>query len=65
MLDRLSILDPLPDALNKALLDVLTHTSSEPGRQCVPPIRTAGVLSPFTFRITVKVDEVEYRGSSD
>jgi hypothetical protein len=65
VLDRLSILDPLPNALNKALLDILTHTSSERGRQCVPPIHTAGVLSPFTFRIAVKVDGVEYRGSGD
>jgi len=63
--DRRAIMDPLPDRLNNILLTILTHTSSEQGRHSVPPIRTAGVLSPFAFKIEFKVDGVEYRGSGD
>jgi len=56
---------PLSDTLNNILLTILTHTSSEQGRHSVPPIRTAGVLSPFAYKIEFKVDGVEYRGSGD
>jgi len=61
--DRRAIMDTLPDTLNNILLSILTHTSSEQGRHSVPPIRTAGVLSPFAFKIEFKVDGVEYGGS--
>lgn len=63
--DRQAIVGALPDALNNILLTILTHTSSEQGRQSVPPIRTAGVLSPFAYKIEVKVDGVEYGGTGD
>lgn len=65
VLDRQAIVGALPDALNNILLTILTHTSSEQGRQSVPPIRTAGVLSPFAYKIEVKVDGVEYGGTGD
>lgn len=57
--DRRSILESLPDTLHTLLLTILTHTSSEIGRACVPPIRTAGVLSPFTYFVGIKVNGVD------
>jgi len=57
--DRRAILDPLPDTLSNLLLTILNHTSSEKGRACVPPIVTAGVVSPFPLHIGVKVAGVE------
>ena len=57
--ERQAILGPLPDTLSNLLLAVLNHTSSEKGRSCVPPIVTAGVVSPFPLRIVVSVGGVE------
>jgi autophagy-related protein 101 len=61
--ERQAILDPLPDTLSGLLLTILNHTSSEKGRSCVPPIVTAGVVSPFPLRIVVSVAGVEIEDS--
>jgi hypothetical protein len=38
---------------------MINHTSSEKGRASVPPITDATTISPFPFRVTVKIDNVE------
>jgi hypothetical protein len=38
---------------------MITHTSSEKGRAAVPPITDANTISPFPFKVIVKVDNVE------
>jgi len=38
---------------------MITHTSSEKGRAVVPPITDANTISPFPFKVTIKVDNVE------
>lgn len=53
----------LKEKLQHILLTILTHTSSERGRTCVPPIQTAGVLSPFAYSIGVFVGGVEHGGT--
>ena len=49
----------LAATLTKALQVMLTHTSSEKGRNAVPLITNATGISPFPIRITVKVDGAE------
>ncbi|KAF8306141.1 hypothetical protein DL93DRAFT_241328 [Clavulina sp. PMI_390] len=51
--------------LNQHLLTILTHTNSERGRQCVPMIRKAGVLSPFPYQITIRVGGIEVGGAEE
>ncbi|KIM34978.1 hypothetical protein M413DRAFT_449969 [Hebeloma cylindrosporum] len=49
----------LASTLTKAIHTMITHTSSEKGRAAVPPITDANTISPFPFKIIVKVDNVE------
>ncbi|KAL5519650.1 hypothetical protein ACEPAH_1333 [Sanghuangporus vaninii] len=45
--------------LSDALMTILTYTSSERGRSAVPPITSTSGISPFPFKIGVKVAGVE------
>lgn len=45
----------LTTALTKSIQTMLSHTSSERGRTAVPPITQSTGISPFPFKITVKV----------
>ncbi|KAJ7579066.1 autophagy-related protein [Mycena floridula] len=49
----------LNQTLTEAIYTILTHTSSEKGRACVPLITNAIGISPFPFRIGVKVGGIE------
>ncbi|KAI0074217.1 DUF1649-domain-containing protein [Panus rudis PR-1116 ss-1] len=57
--ERLKFNQDLASTLTKSLKTILTHTSSAPGRSGVPPITNAGGISPFPYKITVKVGGVE------
>ncbi|KDQ08910.1 hypothetical protein BOTBODRAFT_138259 [Botryobasidium botryosum FD-172 SS1] len=60
--ERRAIQSTLPGSLTRILRTILVRASSESGRQCVPPIVTAGVVSPFPLRITVVVGGVSVGG---
>ncbi|KAL1742532.1 autophagy-related protein [Schizophyllum fasciatum] len=49
--DRQAFDATLTAALRKAMMTILTHTSSEKGRAAVPLITNASGISPFPFRI--------------
>ncbi|TRM63716.1 autophagy-related protein [Schizophyllum amplum] len=49
--DRQAFDATLASALRKAMMTMLTHTSSEKGRAAVPLITNASGISPFPFRI--------------
>ncbi|KAH8089908.1 hypothetical protein BXZ70DRAFT_954414 [Cristinia sonorae] len=49
----------LAATLTKGLRTMLTHTSSETGRAAVPLITVAQGISPFPYKITVKVNGME------
>ncbi|KAI0784067.1 DUF1649-domain-containing protein [Abortiporus biennis] len=49
----------LESALTKSLQTILSHTSSERGRSAVPLITNAQGISPFPFKVAVKVGGVE------
>ena len=49
----------LSKVLHDTLLTILNHTSSEAGRSAVPPITNSSGISPFPFRISVKVAGTE------
>ncbi|KIM49842.1 hypothetical protein M413DRAFT_60193 [Hebeloma cylindrosporum] len=57
--DREKARSALASTLTKAIHTMITHTSSEKGRAAVPPITDANTISPFPFKIIVKVDNVE------
>lgn len=59
-IDRQQFDIALSNALTKAVHTMLIHTSSERGRNVVPLIRNATDISPFPFRVTVKIggDEI-------
>ncbi|TCD71022.1 hypothetical protein EIP91_000520 [Steccherinum ochraceum] len=57
--DRQKFNADLATALTKSLKTMLTHTSSETGRAAVPLITVAQGISPFPYRITVKVNGIE------
>ena len=57
--DRQAFLATLSSTLTKTLYSILGHTSSDRGRAAVPPITTQAGVSPFPFRISVKVGGVE------
>ncbi|KAG8990827.1 hypothetical protein FRB94_011406 [Tulasnella sp. JGI-2019a] len=48
---------PNPTDLNQTLLQILTHVSSNQGRDAVPPIMTNTGISPFPLRIDVLVGD--------
>jgi len=49
----------LASTLTKAIHTMITHASSEKGRAVIPPITDANTISPFLFKVTIKVDNVE------
>jgi hypothetical protein len=53
--DRQIFYTNLTTTLTKSIQTMLTHTSSERGRTAVPPITQSTGISPFPFKITVKV----------
>ncbi|KAI5120576.1 hypothetical protein M0805_002526 [Coniferiporia weirii] len=57
--DRQKFNTTLSTTLSTTLLTILTHTSSERGRAVVPPITNSAGISPFPFRISVKVAGAE------
>ncbi|KAH7886373.1 autophagy-related protein [Phlebopus sp. FC_14] len=57
--DRQEFDSMLSATLSKALRVMLTHTSSERGRNAVPLITNATGISPFPIRIAVKIDGIE------
>jgi len=59
--DRQIFNDNLTKTLNKAIFMMIQYTSSEQGRQAVPLIteRAPDAISPFPFKIQVKVGDVE------
>jgi ribonucleotide reductase alpha subunit len=57
--ERTTLPPTLSTSLTSALLTILTHTASVPGRAAVPKIRDSSGISPFPVRIGVKVAGVE------
>ncbi|KIM49851.1 hypothetical protein M413DRAFT_117035 [Hebeloma cylindrosporum] len=57
--DRENARSALASTLTKAIHTMIMHTSSEKGRAAVPPITDANTISPFPFKVIVKVDNVE------
>jgi hypothetical protein len=57
--DRQKFRTTLTSTLTKAVYTMITHTSSEKGRAAVPPITDATTISPFPFKVTIKVNDVE------
>jgi len=49
----------LTTTLSRTLQIILTHTSSETGRAAVPLMTNSSGISPFPFRLAVKVAGVE------
>ncbi|KAI0088939.1 DUF1649-domain-containing protein [Irpex rosettiformis] len=60
--DRHAFDAELASALTKSLQTMLTHTSSERGRSVVPLITNAQSISPFPYKIVVKVGGSEIAG---
>ena len=58
-IDREKARTALAATLTRAIHTMITHTSSEKGRAAVPPITDANTISPFPFKVIVKVDNVE------
>ena len=58
-IDRQIFNSTLTASLSEALMTILKHTSSERGRTAVPPITNSSGISPFPFRISVRVADVE------
>ncbi|PBK70123.1 hypothetical protein ARMSODRAFT_988111 [Armillaria solidipes] len=56
--DRLIFDSTLAATLTKSIQTMLTHTSSERGRSVVPPITHNGI-SPFPFKLAVKMGSIE------
>ncbi|EPQ59946.1 DUF1649-domain-containing protein [Gloeophyllum trabeum ATCC 11539] len=57
--DRVSFNADLASSLTKALQTMLTHISSETGRKAVPLITSSTGISPFPFKVLVKVNGAE------
>ena len=60
--DRHAFDAELASTLTKSLQTMLTHTSSERGRSVVPLITNAQSISPFPYKIVVKVGGTEIAG---
>ncbi|KAI0826313.1 hypothetical protein BC629DRAFT_1690476 [Irpex lacteus] len=60
--DRQAFDTELASALTKSLQTMLTHTSSERGRSVVPLITNAQSISPFPYKIVVRLEEQKSRG---
>ncbi|KAI0695027.1 autophagy-related protein [Cytidiella melzeri] len=60
--DRHAFDSELASALTKSLQTMLTYTSSERGRSVVPLITNALSISPFPYKIVVKVGGTEVGG---
>ncbi|KDR82145.1 hypothetical protein GALMADRAFT_240679 [Galerina marginata CBS 339.88] len=58
-LDRQKFHASLASTLTKTIHTMITYTSSEKGRAVVPPITDATTISPFPFKVTVKVGNME------
>lgn len=48
---------PAPTSLPTIIMQILTHVSSIQGRDAVPPITVGGVISPFPYRIDIRVGD--------
>uniref|UniRef100_A0A8H7Y4A8 Autophagy-related protein 101 n=2 Tax=Psilocybe cubensis TaxID=181762 RepID=A0A8H7Y4A8_PSICU len=57
--DRETFHANLASALTKAINTILTYTASDKGRAAVPPITDASSISPFPFKVTAKVGNLE------
>jgi len=57
--DRQIFQTNLTSTLAKAIETVITYTSSERGRAVVPPITDAKGITPFPFRVVVKIGDTE------
>ncbi|KAL0955235.1 hypothetical protein HGRIS_004134 [Hohenbuehelia grisea] len=53
----------LTATLTRSIETMLSHTTSERGRNAVPQITTAAGISPFPLRITVKVGGIDVEGT--
>ncbi|KAF9559500.1 DUF1649-domain-containing protein [Agrocybe pediades] len=58
-LERQTFHSNLASTLTKTIHTMITYTSSEKGRAVVPPITDASGISPFPFRVSVKVGNLE------
>ncbi|KAF8645058.1 hypothetical protein AX16_008116 [Volvariella volvacea WC 439] len=56
--DRQKFTSNLMSTLTKSLHTILTHTTSERGRSSVPLITEAGGVSPFPYKVAVKLNGV-------
>ncbi|KAF9473939.1 DUF1649-domain-containing protein [Pholiota conissans] len=57
--DRTIFQAKLASTLTETIHKLVEYTSSEKGRGTVPPITDATTISPFPFKITVKVGNIE------
>ncbi|KAF8963812.1 autophagy-related protein [Flammula alnicola] len=57
--DRQTFQANLASTLTKTIHTIITYTSSERGRAVVPPITDATTISPFPFKVVVKVGNLE------
>ena len=57
--DRATFNAKLSEKLTETLMTILQHTSSDAGRAAVPPITNSQGISPFPFKISVKVAGVD------
>ncbi|KAF9528261.1 autophagy-related protein [Crepidotus variabilis] len=57
--ERQTFQSSLASTLSKAIETMINYTSSERGRAVVPPITDAKGISPFPFKVTVKIGNME------
>ncbi len=57
--DRMTFQTNLASTLTETMHTLIQYTSSERGRAVVPPITDATTISPFPFRVLVKVGNLE------
>lgn len=57
--DRLTFESNLTSTLVETMQTLIQYTSSERGRAVVPPITDATTISPFPFKVVVKVGNSE------
>ncbi|KAJ3513854.1 hypothetical protein NLJ89_g2718 [Agrocybe chaxingu] len=57
--DRQTFQANLASTLTKAIETMISYTSSERGRAVVPPITDSSTISPFPFKVLVKVGNQE------
>jgi len=57
--DRQAFQADIASTLTKAIETMITYTSSDRGRAVVPPITDAKGISPFPFKVTVTIGNLE------